>query len=966
MEDVQISKLSDQLLREIDLRLDRTLGGDQTGDPRALKALLDLIGQFQPNPQLLDTRLRSFVGRLVSVYRRVLAEELACGEQTGVIFYHLAKIRGIKVVSNCLTSDLYLLTAVLDRVDGLGDNDRAQWQETFFLLVWLSILVLVPFALEKIRPSLSKAIFDLSRKYLQSSGKESDAAALLMARLLSRADCAPLLQGFVADNFNSLAWEQKSIFEQLGLLMTTNHLFRLCAPQTLELFGQRLLVLIANELDTPNASCLRFFVKNLGKLGVHFVRTSDYDAVEEICNYLFDFVGHASTVIRYSVAKQLAKISGLLPQQLRNDVVRALVAQLELSADGRVDAESIDVELFHGVLLAIGEQARTRQLDKAFLPELAALLHQTLFLEQYRVTHAVGSNVRDATCFIIWSLAKRYKTNEVGLELWWAFFRDLVLCCCFDKELIVRRASAACVQEVVGRHGEIFDRNDKHSLKVKLIETLDYTALGQLDRAFASSLDICELGLLQREIQAALEHAVLHRDYEIRTRAAKTLRRLGHKQLVERYFQGEFQPGKFYVLAELLQDTAERETDKYHNLFVEFSFDFHRDPFHKGEEYLYLLTVLCRQGFVPNDHELETVFHVVRNSSDQVSQRFCELAAVLVLPEEYIAKWLSYIKSGSLVAARAVGHATWLETRVDDVLRLVTGHADAELRSCLILSLAEYLHRHDVAEHQKQTLISCLDDYTVTNRGDVGSLVRSATMKLIDANRDKFGDHALIDRKLLRIAGETMERLRVAALKLVADLNGWHFSPPESDVDHFQALMNIYRAHLVQDRELSREFWKGYSFSAGSQQSLAQATNAALLAFFQAWKQLDDRKTVLGDILSILRPLEGAQSRVERATKTQDACLRFLCNALELNLPLPADVAVRGIFVRVYNLTLGKTHPGRLAVAIRVFVQLAVADPADTKGDCVARLTWLSKKHPTASVRLAALEALQEIECDSV
>ncbi|KAG7885460.1 hypothetical protein KL936_005266 [Ogataea polymorpha] len=966
MEDVQISKLADRLLREIDLRLDSTLCGGQMADPRDMKALLGLIEQFQPNPQLLDSQLRSFVGRLVNRYRQVLEDELTCGEHIGVIFYHLAKIRGIKVVSNCLTSDLYLLTAVLDRVEKLDDSDSAQWQETFFLLAWLSILVLVPFPLEKIRPGLAKAIFDLSRKYLQSSGKVSDASALLLARLLSRADCAPLLQSFVAENFNSLAWEQKSVFEQLGLLTTTNHLFRLCAPQTLDSFGQRLLVLIANQLDTPNASSLRFFVKNLGKLGVHFVRTGNYDAVEEIFNYLFDFVGDASTVIRYSVAKQLAKITSLLPQQLRNDVVGALVAQLELPADGRVDAESIDVELFHGVLLAIGEQARTRQLDTAFLPELATLLHQTLFLEQYRVTHAVGSNVRDATCFIIWSLAKGYKTDQMGLELWRAFFRDLVLCCCFDKELIVRRASAACVQEIVGRHGEIFDRNDKHSLKVKLIETLDYTVLGQLDRAFALSLDICKLGLLQKEIQTALEHAVLHRDYEIRTRAARTLRKLGDKQLIQRYFQEKFQPGRFYVLAELLQDATEVETDKYHRLFEDFTFDFHRDPFHKGEEYLYLLTVLCREGFIANDHELETVFNVIRNSSEQVSQRFCELAAVLVLPEKYITKWLLYIKTGSLVAARAVGHANWLETRVNDVLGLVTGHADAELRSCLILSLAEYLHRHDVADHQKQTLIACLDDYTVTNRGDVGSLVRSATMDLIEANRDKLGNHALINSKLLRIAGETMERLRVAALKLVADLNEWQFVPPESDVDHFQALMRIYCAHVVQDRELSREFWKGYCFSAGSQQSLAQATNAALLAFFQAWEQLEDRKTVLSDILSILKPLDTAQSRIERATKTQDACLRFLCNALELNLPLPAEIAARSIFVRVYNLTLGKTHPGRLAVAIRVFVQLALADPADTKGDCVARLTWLSKKHPTASVRLAALEALQEIECDSL
>ncbi|KAH3664239.1 hypothetical protein OGAPHI_004591 [Ogataea philodendri] len=952
MEDVQISKLAGQLLVEIDVQLETVL----VIDPEtSLDRLLDLIDQFQANPQLLDTKLRHFIVRLVDSYKQTTNAHVR--ESIAMVFYAFAKTRGIKVVSNCLTSDLYSLTSVQKQL-----ASAASWQESFFLLVWLSILVLVPFPLEKTKKGLSESIYKLAFEYLSSSGKENDASALLMARLLSRSDCQFLLDDFVSDNFNTLAWESKNVFEQIGLLTVTNHLFKLASPNSLHAFAKRLLVLIANELDDINTSTLRLFVKNLGKLGVLFIKLDEYDPVEEILNYLIGYCGHSSTQIRYSVAKQLAKISSLLPQQLKDDIANALYLELGLSND-HVDFELADLELFHGVLLSLGEFARTHQLNSKTIPRLSALLHQTLFFQQHRVTHFAGASVRDATCFIIWSLAKRYRTGEIPTSVWLRFFHDLVLCCCFDKELVVRRASSACVQEVLGRHGEIIDRKDSNSLKVRILETLDYATLGRLDRSFELSLDIIGMGLMENEFKQQLETDVLHRDYDIRTRAAKTLRKINNNdELVEKYYNIPFKPGKFYVLAELLQDIDVRDVEKYHHLFDSFSFDFHKDTFHQGEEYLYLLTVLIKKGLSPNSKEIDTVFNVIRNGSQQVSEKFHQLAPVLELSDTDIEKWLYYIKNGNMAAARAVGRTKWISGQMDSVLDLIGSRADAEVRSCLISSISEYLHENTLNTVQLAVIISGLDDYTITNRGDVGSHVRSATIKLISENKHRFEDTREIRKKLARISGEVMERLRLSAFELFVELGGRSFESPTSYVGYFEHLTKLFMLDMVQDRELSREFWKGYALSAGSPQSLDPAINAALCCFFELWEKLDDKKTVLGDILSVLKPQEADRVNQDRVVKTQDACLRFLCNLLELNLEIPADFALRNIFVRVYNLTLGKTQTGRIVTAIRIFAELATRDDAKLAADCRSRLLWLSKKHPVSSARLAALEALQELQ----
>ena len=84
-------------------------------------------------------------------------------------------------------SDLSILlrTLIDDRT-----ISQASWQARYILLLWLSLVCRLPFALERLGgvagASAEGTIVGLGMKYLRSSSKESEGAAALLSRFYSR------------------------------------------------------------------------------------------------------------------------------------------------------------------------------------------------------------------------------------------------------------------------------------------------------------------------------------------------------------------------------------------------------------------------------------------------------------------------------------------------------------------------------------------------------------------------------------------------------------------------------------------------------------------------------------------------------------------------------------------------------------------------------------------------------------
>jgi tubulin-specific chaperone D len=88
-----------------------------------------------------------------------------------------------------LPNEVYLLEPVLTSLS----TPNLQWQTTYILILWLSLICLAPFDLASIESSsagesLVTRLLALAKRGLGSPGKERDASAILCARVLSRGD----------------------------------------------------------------------------------------------------------------------------------------------------------------------------------------------------------------------------------------------------------------------------------------------------------------------------------------------------------------------------------------------------------------------------------------------------------------------------------------------------------------------------------------------------------------------------------------------------------------------------------------------------------------------------------------------------------------------------------------------------------------------------------------------------------
>jgi hypothetical protein len=73
-----------------------------------------------------------------------------------------------------------------------------------------------------------------------------------------------------------------------------------------------------------------------------------------------------------------------------------------------------------------------------------------MHFDQRRGTRIVGSNVRDAAAYVIWSLARACEPAELT-PFADDLARHLILTSLFDREIHIRRAASAAFQEIVGR-----------------------------------------------------------------------------------------------------------------------------------------------------------------------------------------------------------------------------------------------------------------------------------------------------------------------------------------------------------------------------------------------------------------------------------------------------------------------------------------------------------------------------------
>lgn len=113
---------------------------------RIYEEFIYVIDIYQSQPNLLDPYLDSFLKSLLEIVNQ--STNLSLKFHLAFKFiYHLIKIRGFKTVVNHFPHEVSDLESVLKLCENEDSKDTSNWQTRYVLLLWLSIVVMIPFNL---------------------------------------------------------------------------------------------------------------------------------------------------------------------------------------------------------------------------------------------------------------------------------------------------------------------------------------------------------------------------------------------------------------------------------------------------------------------------------------------------------------------------------------------------------------------------------------------------------------------------------------------------------------------------------------------------------------------------------------------------------------------------------------------------------------------------------------------------
>ncbi|KAK7997016.1 hypothetical protein PG989_005056 [Apiospora arundinis] len=473
------------------------------------------------------------------------------------LLYAFCKIRGEKVIVRFLNVETRYLELLLFALEGSekgnAETEEPQhseswtWHERYVVLLWLSQLFFAPFDLSTISsgdfddserpvlpglewpaqiPGITLRIIPLALKYLASPGKERDGAKTLLIRLAMRRDMQEvgILKALVHWALHTLRPQAEgptntpyfyigSLSFLAGVLQAaadTSMMNALLSPIYYAVNG-------VSSDDNPtfamikgSALARKMMIKVIRSVTTLALRKaeqtmSDTEMVESSIGYLLEHLADNDTPVRLAASKALSVITLKLEPDMALQVVEAVLESLNRnvlwvknqsnpSGPRTRDLTSVDPLEWHGLMLTLSHLLYRRSPPPEILADIVQALVLGLAFEKRGISGgSVGTNVRDAACFGIWALARRYSTSELlqvpvkstavaeahpgsasTLQL---LATELVVAASLDPAGNIRRGSSAALQELIGRHPDTVVEG------ISIVQTVDYHSVALRSRA---------------------------------------------------------------------------------------------------------------------------------------------------------------------------------------------------------------------------------------------------------------------------------------------------------------------------------------------------------------------------------------------------------------------------------------------------------------------------------------------------
>ncbi|KAK1233809.1 hypothetical protein PQX77_003015 [Marasmius sp. AFHP31] len=512
-------KIQGQLLKA-DIYSDPKSEEDQEENVQYTRLNMILQG-YQEQSYLLDPFLEELVSPVVHLLRthakqvvsdKALKASPARLERIALLLYGYIKFRGYKAIIRFFPHEVSDLSIAVGYMQAFNTVVRgpSQWALRYVFLLWLSLICMIPFDLAQFDEGdpghTAKTIEQVAKEHLGKAGLEREGAAILLSRLYMRRDTSEQFVGFLEWS-KTLLTDTLDPFIATGILQVLAEILKAGPPKVVELtiaaYWQLNSALENHDSLLINTVVRKLKTKITARVGLRLLpgrnrsRRSmgralveensqqsanpfedDIDVPEEeeaILEQLFGALQDRDTVVRWSAAKGVARISERLPSEFAQqvlDTILGLYSIHSVAVASLYDVPPIAESTWHGACLSCAEMARRGLIPSDKLPELIQWLSKALYFDIRKGAHSIGSSVRDASAYVLWALARSQDPSSLvphANEL----ARHLVTVSLYDREVHIRRAASAAFQEFVGRtslfpHGiDILAKTDFYAVGIR-------------------------------------------------------------------------------------------------------------------------------------------------------------------------------------------------------------------------------------------------------------------------------------------------------------------------------------------------------------------------------------------------------------------------------------------------------------------------------------------------------------------
>ncbi|SPO39359.1 related to Tubulin-folding cofactor D [Pseudozyma flocculosa] len=519
---------ADEYMQLLDDLLVRRADGPSSAPSRSeaiLAGLAAILDEYQEQSYLLDPYLERMVTPPIEVLQAHIRGLESLDADVVVrlsrLVYLYTKIRGYKAITNFFPHEVADLAPTLTYLEKLADPDQAAvgrdgeasvlntcWELRYVLLLWLSLVCMIPFDLRQFdarsgdlgvlglagsgaMPTANR-IEHVGRSFLSSPGKERDAAAVMLGRLFQRQDVQDAQFEDFAAFCSATLVSKPSAFLATGVLQALCEVVKTNDPAFVSgrLHSIQAVLDLYDDPDRRDLAGNGLVVKNQTKLtcrlGLKLLRprkrrrfihvrtlgaSNDTasandeadedddeddvpDLIDQYISKLIESLQHKDTVVRYSAAKGLARLCERLPRPFIAQVTDAIVSLFHINIpdlyEGANDLNAVSECTWQGACMALAEQARRGLLFASSLGEVLEWVGKALLFDVRRGAHSVGANVRDSACYVVWALARAHDAEAIRPHAL-LLARKLVAVATLDRDVSIRRAASAAFQECVGR-----------------------------------------------------------------------------------------------------------------------------------------------------------------------------------------------------------------------------------------------------------------------------------------------------------------------------------------------------------------------------------------------------------------------------------------------------------------------------------------------------------------------------------